>query len=488
MNLGAGMSPGPRSAFDIAERDRVRQCRTQSLPGVAVGQCRAPSSPSSEPRRSCACSPRATSRHGAGPDLRRAGPGQRHRPRAAAARCPTSVSSSSRTRPGPTGCPRSCPASADRLDANELRSRALNWTDALAARTGESARVAVFRDGRARGRAPRLPRPAPGRSALITGSELAAARDRAGQGAAGLRPGSRAQHRRSAELTSLDLPDRSPTGVALYRELAAVRDLGWAAAVDEAEPETADIAAPVRDRGGYVVAAGRHRRRQGPDLRRARPAPARRWSSRWCAPAGTISRELGHGRDADERRLRRRPRPGHHLHPVHACSTTTAGWSPSPSASTTQHYPAAGLGGARRRRDLVDRAADHAARRSTTRAGRPRRGRRRSASPTSARRWSSGTGAPGVPVHRAIVWQDTRTARPAGRARRDRRRRRRSGARAGLPLVTYFSAAKLRWLLDADPGPRGAGGSAASCCSARWTPGSPGTSPAGCPAACTSPT
>src|SRR5690348_14669433 len=34
------------------------------------------------------------------------------------------------------------------LDVNELRSRAINWTDALAARTGHSARVALFRDGR----------------------------------------------------------------------------------------------------------------------------------------------------------------------------------------------------------------------------------------------------------------------------------------------------------------------------------------------------
>jgi DNA-binding IclR family transcriptional regulator len=36
-----------------------------------------------------------------------------------------------------------------KLDQNELRSKALNWTDALAARTGESARVAAFHAGRA---------------------------------------------------------------------------------------------------------------------------------------------------------------------------------------------------------------------------------------------------------------------------------------------------------------------------------------------------
>jgi glycerol kinase len=56
----------------------------------------------------------------------------------------------------------------------------------------------------------------------------------------------------------------------------------------------------------------------------------------------------------------------------------------------------------------------------------------------------------GRPVHRAIVWQDTRTADllPAIAAE--------VGAaevaeRSGLPLFTYFSGPKLRWLLDSDP-------------------------------------
>ncbi|HKE65412.1 MAG TPA: glycerol kinase GlpK [Micromonosporaceae bacterium] len=56
----------------------------------------------------------------------------------------------------------------------------------------------------------------------------------------------------------------------------------------------------------------------------------------------------------------------------------------------------------------------------------------------------------GEPVHNAIVWQDTRTDRLireiAGDAGPDRFR-----ARCGTPLATYFSAPKLRWLLDRDP-------------------------------------
>ncbi|MGO8687891.1 MAG: glycerol kinase GlpK [Candidatus Dormibacteria bacterium] len=60
----------------------------------------------------------------------------------------------------------------------------------------------------------------------------------------------------------------------------------------------------------------------------------------------------------------------------------------------------------------------------------------------------------GRPVHNAIVWQDTRTdaicqelARDGGQ---DRLR-----AKVGLPLATYFSGPKIRWLLDNVKGLRG---------------------------------
>jgi glycerol kinase len=59
----------------------------------------------------------------------------------------------------------------------------------------------------------------------------------------------------------------------------------------------------------------------------------------------------------------------------------------------------------------------------------------------------------GVPVGRAVVWEDIRTeelvgelaAREGSELVRDR---------CGLPLATYFSAPKLRWLLDNTPGLR----------------------------------
>lgn len=57
----------------------------------------------------------------------------------------------------------------------------------------------------------------------------------------------------------------------------------------------------------------------------------------------------------------------------------------------------------------------------------------------------------GKPVANAIVWQDTRVAEDVGRfsshGGQDRFR-----ARTGLPLSTYFSSLKLRWLLQNIPG------------------------------------
>ena len=57
----------------------------------------------------------------------------------------------------------------------------------------------------------------------------------------------------------------------------------------------------------------------------------------------------------------------------------------------------------------------------------------------------------GVPVGRAIVWQDTRTASIVERLAQV------PGAeqvlrRCGLPLATYFSAPRIRWLLENTPG------------------------------------
>ncbi|HZC17027.1 MAG TPA: glycerol kinase GlpK [Caulobacteraceae bacterium] len=63
--------------------------------------------------------------------------------------------------------------------------------------------------------------------------------------------------------------------------------------------------------------------------------------------------------------------------------------------------------------------------------------------------------ASGKPIHNAIVWQDTRTDRLVrdlgGRIGPDRFRN-----ECGLPLATYFSGPKIRWLLDSIDGARAA--------------------------------
>lgn len=56
----------------------------------------------------------------------------------------------------------------------------------------------------------------------------------------------------------------------------------------------------------------------------------------------------------------------------------------------------------------------------------------------------------GTPVHNAVVWQDTRTDRIC-RQLADDGYRDVFYQKAGLPLATYFSGPKIRWLLDSVP-------------------------------------
>ena len=61
----------------------------------------------------------------------------------------------------------------------------------------------------------------------------------------------------------------------------------------------------------------------------------------------------------------------------------------------------------------------------------------------------------GLPLHNAIVWQDTRTetlvTQFANAGGKDRFR-----AQTGLPIASYFSALKMKWLLDTIPDARAA--------------------------------
>ena len=64
--------------------------------------------------------------------------------------------------------------------------------------------------------------------------------------------------------------------------------------------------------------------------------------------------------------------------------------------------------------------------------------------------WEKATG---KPVYNAIVWQDTRTDTICNDLARDGGQDRFRG-KTGLPLATYFSGPKLKWILDNVPGAR----------------------------------
>src|ERR1700684_1540008 len=64
--------------------------------------------------------------------------------------------------------------------------------------------------------------------------------------------------------------------------------------------------------------------------------------------------------------------------------------------------------------------------------------------------WDRGTG---KPVYNAIVWQDTRTDKIVEQLSADGGQDR-FRAKVGLPLATYFSGPKVRWILDNVDGAR----------------------------------
>ncbi len=180
-----------------------------------------------------------------------------------------------------------------RLDVNELRSKALNWTDALAARTGESARVAAFQSGEAV-IAHHVFRADRSDQVLLTGTSLPLHADALGKVLLAFDPAA------ARSIVGKDLPSytfRTVTDrTALQRDLASIRDQGWAASVEESGAGVAAIAAPIRDGGGYVVAAvgiaGETTR-----MCDERSKPRTALISQVIRAARSISGELGHGRD-----------------------------------------------------------------------------------------------------------------------------------------------------------------------------------------------
>lgn len=71
--------------------------------------------------------------------------------------------------------------------------------------------------------------------------------------------------------------------------------------------------------------------------------------------------------------------------------------------------------------------------------------------------------ATGEPVHRAIVWQDRRTAHALAGLKAREGVEARARELSGLPLDPYFSAAKVAWVLDQVPGARAAAEAGSLC-------------------------
>lgn len=178
------------------------------------------------------------------------------------------------------------------LDLNQLRAMALNWTDVLAGRTGEAAFVAAYEGGEAV-IAHHVFRPDQSEQTLQTGSRRPLHASALGKVLLAHDPRA-ARWLRGRELESYTYRTVCDP-VRLQRELADVRDVGWAAAVGEADPETAGLAAPVRDRSGVVVATVGI---EG-DMDRlcdSRYRPRAALVAQVTAAARNVSRSLGHGR------------------------------------------------------------------------------------------------------------------------------------------------------------------------------------------------
>lgn len=136
------------------------------------------------------------------------------------------------------------------LDGNELRTRALNWADGLAARSGESVRIGTLHENQVL-IVHHVFRPDDSRQALEVGRVLPAHATALGKALL-------AHHTYIAEaLVGPSLRSFTPATVTdvyrLRQELEVVAERGWAGEVGELFNGTASIAAPIEDRRRVTV-------------------------------------------------------------------------------------------------------------------------------------------------------------------------------------------------------------------------------------------
>jgi DNA-binding IclR family transcriptional regulator len=138
------------------------------------------------------------------------------------------------------------------LDVNELRSRSINWADALAARSGEAVRLGTALEGKVL-IVHHVFRPDDTLQTLDVGALLPLHASSLGKvllafGAASVEPVLEA-HLEAYTRHTLAAPE------SLARALGEIRELGWGAEVQEMLMGDAGIAAPIRGHGGLVVGA-----------------------------------------------------------------------------------------------------------------------------------------------------------------------------------------------------------------------------------------
>jgi DNA-binding IclR family transcriptional regulator len=138
------------------------------------------------------------------------------------------------------------------LDGHELRSRALNWADSLAARSNESVRIGTLHERQVLV-VHHVFRPDDSRQVLEVGAllpghatalgKILLANDTYAPTALTKAP--------LARFTRATITDAEE----LRRELGRVRERGWAADVEELVDGEASCAAPIEERGGITVGA-----------------------------------------------------------------------------------------------------------------------------------------------------------------------------------------------------------------------------------------
>ncbi|MGW7683018.1 IclR family transcriptional regulator [Kribbella sp. NPDC054772] len=136
------------------------------------------------------------------------------------------------------------------LDPNELRSRAINWADSLASRSGEVVRVGRLVDGVVVV-VHHVFRPDDSDQNLDVGTTLPPHATALGKAVLAYDTSGAARPRTLEAFTTRTIIDPAR----LAEELATVRARGWASEFEEHTVELASIAAPIRGLGGLVVGA-----------------------------------------------------------------------------------------------------------------------------------------------------------------------------------------------------------------------------------------